>query len=187
MSISRRDNSRSARARRSSPNFIAIALVTAGLVTPLNTLGAGPTIFRDVLDDTFVDGYCGFPVEVHTSGTGVFHLWEDPNGALERLIITSANIKLTFTNLITGQSVWTPSVNMTEISVHDDGTATQSYRGLLWHLVVPGEGLLTADVGRIDFLYSFVNGTPVFQGVVFAAGIQENEFLALVCTVLAAV
>jgi len=161
-------------------------LLTGAVASPVGAQDGGPIIFRDHLDDTFTTGYCGFPMKVDTTGTGVFHLFLDENGDFERIIITSANIKLSFTNLDTGETVWTPSVNMVEAQLNADGTGTQTLRGLLWHLIVPDEGLLTADVGRIDFLLTFdENGNIISADVVFAAGQQEGEFLSMLCTVLA--
>lgn len=148
-------------------------------------VAAGPTIVREDADDVFVTQFCGFPMEVRTTATGIFHLFFDEDGALERVLVTTANSKLTFTNLVTGEAVWTPSVNMVEGHFNDDGTATTTLRGLFWHLIVPGEGLITADVGRLDLLETFdESGNIVSEEVVFSAGIQENQFLPTVCIVL---
>jgi hypothetical protein len=94
-------------------------------------------------------------------------------------------MKMVFTNLITGEAVWTPSVNMTQEQLNEDGTGTKTLRGLLWHLVVPGEGLVTADVGRIDWLFTFDDqGNVVSEDLVFVAGIQENQLPPMLCSVL---
>ena len=170
-------------------NRFVFALIVAGVVAlgsqiSLAARSGGPTIFRDVIDDTFVFRSCGFPIEVRTTGTGVFHIFRDAEGNLERVLITSAAIRFNFTNLLTGESVWTPSVNMVREDFDDDGS-TQTLRGLLWHLVVPGEGLITADVGRIDFRFTVdEEGNVIAQEVVFLAGQQDNQFIPQLCSVL---
>lgn len=48
-------------------------------------------------------------------------------------------------------------------------------------------GLLTVDVGRIDFQFTFDDqGTIIGEEVVFVAGQQEGQFEHLLCSVLAA-
>ena len=165
--------------------FLALWLITGAFAPRVQIQGGRPLIWRQDVDDTFTTGYCGFPMQVHTTGTGVFHLFLDSNGNFQRLIITAPTTTLTFTNLDTGKSVRTPSVNMVLDQANPDGTGTQSLRGLLWHLVVPGQGLVTADVGRIDWLLTFDDqGNLISQNVVFSAGIQQGQFEQTLCSVL---
>jgi len=130
---------------------------------------------------------CSFPVRLHTTGWGIVHLFLDEDGTFRRVIITEPDTTITFTNELTGASVWTPSVNMVEESPNRDGTGTKTLRGVLDHIVVPGEGLITADVGRIDFLFTFDDqGTIISEQMVFSAGQQdgEDQFDAVLCTFL---
>ena len=92
--------------------------------------GAGPLIIREPVDDIFTTGYCGFPMEVHTTGTAVVRVFFDEHGNFERALITAPQTRLSFTNLDTGESVWTPSVNMVQETANADGTGTQTLRGL---------------------------------------------------------
>ena len=147
----------------------------------------GPLIFREPVDDIFTTGYCGFPMEVHTTGTAMVRVFLDESGNFERALITAPETRLRFTNLDTGESLWTPSVNMVQETANADGTGTQTLRGLLWHLVVPGQGLVTADVGRIDFQFTFdEQGNIESEEVVFAAGQWPgpNVFPDTLCSVL---
>lgn len=160
-------------------------LVTGAFISPSGHASGAPIIWQDDVEDVFVTGFCGFPMEVRTTGTAVFHLFLDEDGNFERIIITEPTMKMVFTNLITGEAVWTPSVNMTQEQLNEDGTGTKTLRGLLWHLVVPGEGLVTADVGRIDWLFTFDDqGNVVSEDLVFVAGIQENQLPPMLCSVL---
>jgi hypothetical protein len=166
----------------------ALAVVGAVMMTFASAsarAAGGPVIIRMPVDDVAVANFCGFPLELRTTGTAFVHLFLDDEGAFERVLITAPETRLTFTNLNTGASIWTPSVNMVQQSLNDDGTGTTTLRGLFWRLVVPGEGLITADVGRLDFLVTFdEEGNVTSEEVVFVAGIQENAFLPAVCAAL---
>jgi hypothetical protein len=135
--------------------------------------------------DVTVRHLCEFPVLVHGTGWGIVHVYFGEAGDFERLIITEPAVTLTFTNLNTGVSVWTPSVNMIEETANPDGTGTKTLRGLLDHIIVPGEGLVEADVGRIDYLFTFDDqGNIMSEQTVFTAGRQDGEFDAVLCSVL---
>ena len=166
--------------------FVVFAfLVGGGLAARAS--GGGPLIIREPVDDTFITGYCGFPMEVHTTGTTMVRVFFDNSGNFERALITAPETRVSFTNLDTGESVWTPSVNMVQETANADGTGKQTLRGLLWHLVVAGEGLVTADVGRIDFQFTFdEQGNIESEEVVFAAGQWPgpNVFFDTLCSVL---
>ena len=162
----------------------ARALTLLALALPLAGHSAAPTIFHLSTDDTFIDTSCGFPLEVITEGTAVVHLYLDEAGAFERAIITAPQTRLTFTNLSNGESVWTPSVNMVTEAQIDADSGTSSLRGLFWHLILPGEGLITADVGRLDLLFTRHADGSFTEEVFFSAGKQEGAFLFLLCDAL---
>jgi hypothetical protein len=73
---------------------------------------------------------------------------------------------------------------MVQQSQNDDGSRTTSLRGLFWHLIVPGEGLITADVGRLDIHMTIDDEGNFHEEVVFDAGQQEGAFLSLLCATL---
>ena len=131
--------------RRSLTTILAAAaLLSTVLAARIQATTGQPLIFQDVLNDIFTTGFCGYPIQVETTGTGVFHVFFDDEGAFERAIITSADIKITFTNTLTGEVVWTPSVNMTQEVMESDVTGTKTLRGLLWHLIVTHPRLCSA-------------------------------------------
>lgn len=165
--------------------LVCAIVVTWGLATSVRAVGSGPIIFKEIADDTFVTNFCGFPMQVRSTGTAIVHLFLDANGDFQRVIITAPQTRMTFANLDSGKTVWTPSVNMVISEANEDGTGTQSLRGLLWHLIVPGEGLITADIGRLDYRLTFDNhGDISDEEVVFSAGIQEGQFVPTLCSVL---
>ena len=170
------------------PALAVLAVLGAVMMTfaSASSLAAGgPVIIRMPVDDVAVANFCGFPLEMRTTGTVFVHLFLDEEGSFDRVLITAPATRLTFTNLNTGESIWTPSVNMVQQSLNDDGTGTTTLRGLFWRLVLPGEGLITADVGRLDLLFTFdEEGNVTSEEVVFVAGIQKNAFLPAVCAAL---
>ena len=130
---------------------------------------------------------CSFPVLVHTTGNAIFHVFFDSAGNFSHVIITAPQTTLTFTNTINGKSVWTPSVNMVEEYGNPDGTGTQTLRGLLDHIIVPGQGLIAADVGRVDIVYTFDNsGNIIGAQTVFSSGQQDGIIPnpSILCSVL---
>ena len=170
--------------KRAATTFFVTLAVTAGTALP-SAESQQPQILRFPIDDLAVtQGLCGFPVSIHTTGTAVVHvfpteLWD------EWVIITAPATRLTFTNIATGESVWTPSVNMVMQTPHEDGTGTKSLRGLFWRLVIPGRGLVAADVGKLDVLFTFNQaGEIVSEEVVFTAGQQDGTFLREMCAAL---
>ncbi len=167
-----------------------ISFVSAALFSLLSFTGtvfaSAPLIFTvPPQPDVVYHHVCDFPVLLHSTGTGIFHVFFDGAGNFDHVIITGANVKLTFTNLDNGKSIWTPSVNMVEEYNNPDGTGVQTLRGLLDHIVIPGQGLVTADVGRIDTLYTFDNsGNIIGAQTIFSAGREDNQFVPAVCTAL---
>jgi len=168
---------------------IAAVIITGALiggdVVRLQASAGGPIIFRQQIDDIATTTFCGFPMEIRTTGTAVIHLFLDDDGGFQRVIVTAPRTRLTFTNTATGESVWTPSVNMVQEIANADGTGTQTLRGLFWHLVVPGEGLVAVDVCRIAFVFTF-DDLPniVSEEVAFEAGQWEGQFIPMLCSAL---
>ncbi|SRR5260221_3373304 len=152
-------------------------------------LAAEPIIqFVPVISDVTFHHLCSFPILLHTKGTAIFHVYFDNAGHFLRVIITSPDTTLTFTNLSNGKSVWTPSVNMVEEYGNPDGTGTQTLRGLLDRIVVPGQGLVAADVGRLDLVFTLDSfGNPIGNPqVTFISGIQDGIIPnpSILCSVL---
>jgi hypothetical protein len=163
-----------------------IAVALAGVFAIRLDARGKPFIVRDYIDSTFTTGYCGFPMQVHTTGSAVLHFFLDEASNPVRLLITAPDVKISFTNLDTGATVWTPSVNIVDYDIRNDGTVLKTLNGLFWRLVLPGEGLITADVGRLQLLQTFdSNGNVIDQQVTFSAGQQEGVFPQELCAALA--
>ncbi len=175
---------------KTTPSFLLVlGLALALFLAPINApkaFASAPLIFTmPAQPDVIYHHVCSFPLLLHSDGTGIFHVFFDKNGNFDHVIITAPQTRLTFTNLNTGKSVWTPSVNMVKEYNTSDTTGIQTLRGLLDRIVVPGQGLVSADVGRFDLLFTFdSSGNVTSAQPVFSAGIQDNQFIETVCSVL---
>src|SRR5258706_605742 len=119
----------------------------------------------------------------------VDRIFFDSAGNFLRVIITAPQTTLTFTNLDNNKSVSTPSVNMAEQYANPDGTGTATLRGLLDHIIIPGQGLVAADTGRIDTVYTFDNSDNIIGAQTsFVAGQSDGVLTdpnsTILCSVL---
>jgi hypothetical protein len=78
---------------------LAAALVCAAAVVPIGLAGK-PTITREVVDETFADGFltdaCGVPVETHVAGHLIIRTFTDSNGRL--IEVFTVNVSVTSTS-----------------------------------------------------------------------------------------
>ena len=163
----------------------ALAAALAFILSPTMAFARPPLIFDvPALPDETLNHLCAFPVLVHGTGHGVFHVFFNNQGAINDIIITEPGVTLTFTNTTNGHSISTPSVNMVKQSMNG-GTLTVSFRGLLDRFVVPGRGLVMADVGRLDTAYTFdSNGDINSATETFASGHQDNGLSPAICPLI---
>jgi hypothetical protein len=163
----------------------AIAAVFSLVFTPFMAFAAPPQIVEmPPPPDVTFQNFCAFPVLVHTTGRGIAHVFFNNEGAVRDVIITAPNTTLTFTNVTNGHSISTPSVNMVRQSFDGD-TVTVSLRGLLDRFVVPGRGLVMADVGRVDMVFTLdSNGNVTSAEQTFASGQQDNGLSPALCPLI---
>jgi hypothetical protein len=166
-------------------NKTVFAVALALILAPTLAFAKQPLIFDVPAQPDFtIHHSCPFPVLVHSTGHGIFHVFFNNQGAVSDIIITAPDTTLTFTNTTNGHSVSTPSVNMVKQSF-DGSTLTVSFRGLLDRFVVPGRGLVMADVGRVDTVYTVdSNGNIVSAVQTFASGQQDNGLSDAICPLI---
>jgi hypothetical protein len=160
-------------------------LLVLGCTAALMVMGgasaaAAPAASHDrvEVDETFVDEEaCAFPVEVHVTGTVVTNV--TPQGTIEAF----PRFRVTFTNLDTGASISTVSPAVVRAVSNGDGTATLFVTGLQGHLIVPGEGMVSGDVGRLVFIVDEETGEQIGD-FVFMAGQFAFGPLPTLCDVL---
>lgn len=131
--------------------MFAVLTVLLTLTLFTSALAAKPDTFTIEVDDTFEIGECdGFTVIEHVEGTirVSIHFDNDGNLAME---INRFSLRHTLTNSETGASLFSPDVGIDKFTIHQDGSATLAVIGLVSRIVVPGEGLVFANLGRIVF------------------------------------
>ena len=144
---------------------ILITLLTLTLFTSASA--AKPEIITIPVDDTFVAGDCdGFSVIEHVQGTIKVSTHFDQNGNFV-MEIARYRLRHTLSNSETGASLFSPDVGIDM----QDGSGTLAVIGLVSRIVVPGEGVVFARVGRIVF--DLNTGEVVFESG------QQDDFANL--------
>jgi hypothetical protein len=178
-------------------------LASASALALLLTLGLAPAAaappeekFNIIeVDDEFVaprlTAECGFTVMVTDVGTIKESGFVDEAG---NFVVTQASFHITRTFIgPTGASLSVPIVGVDKIVENPDGTVTVTSTGInALRQVVPGEGLVLADIGRVVTTFTFdpETGEEVEAVTDFEAGQRPEDFdqaeaFAAVCAYLA--
>jgi hypothetical protein len=87
-------------------------------------------------------------------------------------VLVQPSTKVTFTNVENGKSLTTPQVNLAMTKRDAFGNVILSTKkGLIWRIVVPGQGLVVADIGQFGFQVnydangSFLSWKPITSGI----------------------
>jgi hypothetical protein len=179
-----------------------LATVWGSALALLLTLGSVPAAaappegkFNLVeVDDEFVDEFltaqCGFTVTHTVVGTVKESGFVDETGDF---VVTQARIRLKEALIgPTGVALTYPNVGIDKIAYNPDDTQTVTSTGILaLRVVVPGEGLVIANVGRVVSTLTFdpETGEVVRAETDFEAGqrpedFDEAEALAAICAYL---
>ena len=145
--------------------------------------GTTTQVFRVPVDASSTVSVCGFPVVRRDTGTLVFvdRFDEQGNVVFENAIFSGWTI--TFTNPATGASISSTRGYVEQFVQYRDGTFLAMSAGLVSGLVVPGEGLVAANVGVIRVLFD-ADGAPIPDSILIA-GIHDGPIARAVCPYLA--
>ena len=159
--------------RRLSVIFLSL-LLSLMLVT--SVLAAKPDVFTIPLDVTETIACDGFTVEEHVEGTIRISTHFEANGdfAME---IAHFKLQHTFTNLETGASLSSPDVGINRVTISQDDSFRLAEIGIVYRLVVPGEGLIFALIGQT--IFNLDTGEVVFE-----AGQHDEDLLGPLCAAL---
>jgi hypothetical protein len=144
-----------------------------------SALAAKPEFIVIPVDETAALGDCaGFTVIEHVEGTVKvsIHLDQDGNFVMQ---VTRFRLRHTFSNSETGASLFSPDVGIDKVSVSQDGSESVAVIGIVSRIVVPGEGLVFAHLGKIVF--------DINTGeVLFEAGPHDDlaGLLSVLCSAL---
>lgn len=155
------------------------SLTLLGMIPVSPALAVPPERITIPVDETWGFADCGFPIVGHTEGTMTVTRHLDGEGSLVWVLVNS-NLRETVTNPATGESLSTPTVGITRVTVDEEGSRYVARIGLQVRFVVPGEGLVGTRVGRI--ITRLAEGSP--PEVVFEAGIFAPRLREVLCRVL---
>jgi len=167
---------------------LAVSVVLAGVLAFASAASAGKPLATRVEVDDFIPGAvnCGtYSLDVHVVGRIIFRSFFDKNDTLH-MTLNNFALKVTYSNPTTGESLTSPNVGPDHLTIEKDGSATLAVVGLVAHVIVPGQGLVAGEIGRVSLFFTDPADT---EPDVSLAGIHdggvEEEVDALFCSPLA--
>jgi len=140
------------------------------LIAVLLALGIVPAALADApvqetieFDRTRIELGCGFPIQVHSSGT--IHLWTFADGTRKTIL---SDFHIEWTKVETGETLSTPLGG--PVIEYPDGTVVVN--GMNGRLVGQPNQLGVVDIGRTVF---------TVEGLVFSAGLHSDALFPDVC------
>jgi hypothetical protein len=163
--------------------FQLLAVAAALVVTAPSARATGPV--RVAVDSTRViapgPDTCPFAIVSHVRGTFLF--FEYPDGSSK---ITVAGVFVTWSNPLSGASLATPLAGPFIVSApNPDGTVTVTIPGNDGRFVVPGGGVIFANVGLLVYLADPNDPSLTPLVILQASGIQDPSPFPAVCDALA--
>ena len=113
---------------------------------PIHPTATETQVNRDVLLAASPDT-CPFDIVAHLEGTRVVTDFTDRNGALVRRVIHLRSFTITYTNPLSGKSLSTPLAGPAIGEPQADGTWLVTVPGNDGRFVIPGQGIVFANVG----------------------------------------
>ncbi len=165
-----------------------LACLFAVLVVPL--AGANPPTATETQIDADIPipasaGTCPFDIVAHVEGTRVVTDFTDQDGALVRRVIHLRNFTITYTNPLSGKSLSTPLAGPAIGEPQPDGTWLVTVPGNDGRFVVPGEGIVFANVGLRIGMRVGTFPPATIQEIIKSVGIQDDSEFPAVCSGLA--
>jgi len=104
---------------------------------------------------------------------------------VKQTLFVQPTTRTTFTNLDTGKSLSTPAVNLTITKYDALGNMTlHTLPGLVRRIVVPGVGLVLADIGQVGFRFRFDSNGKLLSSDTLSSGIRDGITVDKLCQYL---
>ncbi len=164
--------------------FVAFLITLSLVITTVGSALAAalaPEQFRVPVDQIQTLSVCGFPVLRHDEGTLIFQDSFDENGNVLWENAIFSNWRITFINPANNKSVASIRAYDERFVSYEDGSFRTMSAGLVAQLVVPGQGLVAANVGVIKVVFDS-SGNLVS---VLIAGEHDGAIAQFVCPYLA--
>ena len=156
-----------------------LALVAACLGLSGTAAAAKPVIERIPVDESSTIPCGAYSLTNHETGFVVVHTQFDRNGDFRGELVS---ISITHTITGPGGTVTSRDVGVDRLVVQEDGSAILAVVGLVSRFVIPGEGLVAAEVGIIRLRFDGP-GDPTPE-LLFEAG-RHDDLEAALCELLA--
>lgn len=166
---------------------VAAATLCLSLAIAAPVAAAKPTqefiTINDIgLQDEFLTEACGFDVFFDGTGHVILRQFTDANGDLVAEV-NNFGIHVRFYSEFGETSV--VDVGLDHVVVQADGSQILSIIGNVQSLTVPGEGIVSADNGQIQFHITFdAEGNPTFEFIFGAGQHPESDPTALFCAAI---
>jgi hypothetical protein len=134
--------------------YVVGVIVVAALAFTSPAWAAKPDAVRIEIDETIVNAIdCGsYHLDEHLFGHIILRKFFR-NGELVMELNTVA-LKHTVYNPTTGESLTTPDVGADHLKIAKDGSATLAIIGIVARVVVPGQGLVAGEVGKVTLFFT---------------------------------
>ena len=159
----------------------AILVPLAGANAPTSTT---TEVNRDVVIAAS-PATCSFDIVAHLEGTRVVTDFTDRDGALVRRVIHLRSYFITYTNPLSGKSLTSPLAGPAIGEPQPDGTWLVTVPGNDGRFVVPGGGLVFANVGLRIGLRTGAFPPAGIEEIIKSVGIQDESEFPAVCGPLA--
>ena len=165
-----------------------LAVVAAGAaVLPAVADATPPTRSTLAIDDTFAepaapDGPCAFPVEVHFTAQLELTRFFDRDGNEIRTLSRLSGASATFS--ANGKSITDRQNPIEHVRIDPEtGSMTVAVTGLGGHLIVPGQGVVAQDSGRLVLFFEGPEDEE--PDVLFEGGRADGGPFPALCGILA--
>jgi hypothetical protein len=149
-----------------------VALLVAGALAFVSAAWAAQPDAQRIEVDEFTPGAidCGsYQLDEHVFGHIILRdFFKDGE-----VVMSLNNFALmhTFSNPTTGESLTTPDVGADHATISEDGSSTVAIIGIVARVVVPGEGIVAGEVGRVTLFFTDPEDT---EPDVSVAGIHDG-------------
>lgn len=169
--------------RRLYISFACLFAILSILLPNMTSMAATSTVieFRVPVDQTQTLYTCGFPILRHDQGTLIFQDSFDSDGNLMWENAIFSNWRITFTNPANGKSISSVRAYNERFVQYDDGSFKAMSAGIVAELIVPGQGLIAANVGVITVTFD-ASGQPAS---IVIGGVHDGAIAQYVCPFLA--
>jgi hypothetical protein len=169
--------------RRDMKRYAIGTLFVVALAFVSSASAGKPDVVRINVDDFIPGAYdCGsYQLDEHVFGPVILRDFFQ-NGELV-MSLNNFGLKHIISNPTTGASLTTPDVGADHFMVAKDGTATIMIVGIVARVVVPGQGIVAGEIGKLTLFFAFPGAEPV----VSFAGIHDgfDAVVAAYCATLA--